>query len=90
VTGAQSVVASGGSFVQPLNVAVAANGDLYVVDPQTFNATDGKVIRVKPVTGAQSLVASGINLVDPIGIGLDSSGQLNMADQGATGGSARS
>src|SRR5439155_15861894 len=61
-SGAQSVAASGGYFLAPLGVSVAANSDIYVVDAL------GLVIRVEPRTGAQTLIASGGYLKRPQGI----------------------
>src|SRR5439155_23398018 len=61
ITGVQTVVASGGNLVSPSDVAVASNGDIFVVD----NAGPGKIVRVNPATGNQTVVSSG-----DIGVGL--------------------
>jgi DNA-binding beta-propeller fold protein YncE len=79
-------VSSGGSFVTPANLLVAANGDLFVADSDIAGGLGG-VIRVNPATGAQMVVASGGFFTDPIGIAFDSNGNLVLADgfSGGTG-----
>jgi hypothetical protein len=64
VTGAQSLITSGGQLVQPRGVA-RENNSLLVV------SGGDRVVRVHPVTGAQSLVASGGNLSALGGIAVD-------------------
>src|SRR5262245_18909298 len=49
-TGGQTLISFGGLFVEPLGLALAANGDLLVVDPLAFGGGGG-VIRVNPATG---------------------------------------
>jgi len=70
IGGGQTVVASGGYFRTPVGIAVAANGDLFVVDPGCCGGQGG-VIRVQPVEGAaqsiQTVVASGGHFVAPPG-----------------------
>ncbi|MBI2455849.1 MAG: PEP-CTERM sorting domain-containing protein [candidate division NC10 bacterium] len=68
-TGAQTTVSSGGSFFDPIGIAIAANGDLVVVDNFAFGGTGG-VIRVDPVTGAQTTVSSGGSFFNPSGIAI--------------------
>ena len=63
-TGAQTVVSSGGQFVDPYSVAVAPDGSLVVADPGTYGGT-GTIFRVDPTTGAQSVITTGGYLVDP-------------------------
>src|SRR5205085_11337372 len=80
-TGAQSVVAIGadqpGFFSVPFGVAVAPNGDIFVVDAQ-------KVVRVDPATGAQSLVSQGGLLAAPYGVAVAGDGTLLVTDAGST------
>jgi hypothetical protein len=70
-SGIQTVVASGlqpgNLFVDPTGIALAANGDILVADPNAFGGNGG-VIRVNPSSGAQSTVASGGVFLDPSGI----------------------
>jgi hypothetical protein len=67
VTGAQTVISSGGFFVSPRGVAIDRNGDILVADISAFGGSGG-VIRVNATTGAQSVVSSGGRFVDPEGI----------------------
>jgi sugar lactone lactonase YvrE len=89
VTGARTVLsrngnpAGGQSFSNPSDVAVAANGDIYVVDSVG-------VIRVDPVTGARTLVsrnnapAGGPSFDNPLFLTVDGDGDILVADVGAT------
>ncbi len=63
VTGAQTIVSSGGLLQSIHSVAVEANGDIVVADTGA-----AAVIRIDPVTGAQSIVSSGGTLGWPWGI----------------------
>jgi HYR domain/NHL repeat len=65
--------------VDPIGIAIAANGDLLVVDESAFGGSGG-VIRVDPVTGAQATVSSGNFFVDPAGIAIASNGDIIVAD----------
>ena len=53
-TGAESLVASGGNLVGPIDLAIDENGDLVVLD---YDA-DARIIRVDPATGAQTVVST--------------------------------
>src|SRR5207247_2000779 len=65
-TGAQTVVSSGGNFVTPVGIAIAANGDILVADLNALGGPGG-VIRVDPTTGAQTVVSSGGPFRNPPG-----------------------
>jgi hypothetical protein len=85
--------AGGPSFVEPIGIDLADNGDIYVADATAFGGSGG-VIKVDPVTGTRTLVsrngfpAGGTNFVDPTGIAVESSGDLLVADQSAVAGGA--
>lgn len=68
VTGAQTLVSSGGFLSFPIGIAVGSAGDLVVAE-----ATNDAIVRVDPVTGAQSLIASG---VDPMALAIGGSGDI--------------
>jgi glucose/arabinose dehydrogenase len=85
LTGAQTTVSSGGSFVDPFGIAIAANGDLLVADASAFGGPGG-IIRVDPGTGAQTTVSSGGSFVNPSGIAIAANGDLLVADSAAFGG----
>jgi len=76
-TGAQTVVSSGGIFADPTGVAIAANGDIVIVDRAR------RVVRVDPTTGTQTIVSSGGRFVDPFRIAIDANGDFLVADVGA-------
>ena len=54
-TGAQTIVSQGGTIVEPVRIALDANGNILVGDQGVWTA----VIRVDPVTGAQTMISSG-------------------------------
>ena len=83
-TGAQTVISSGGSFVEPYWVALATNGDLYISDVAAAGGNGG-IYRIDAATGVQTAVSTGGSFVDPSGIAFDSNGDLLVADQSAFG-----
>jgi hypothetical protein len=80
VTGAQSLVSSGGLLVNPFGVAVASNGDIVVAlaDPGA-----GSIIRVDPASGAQSVLSSGGDFNNLLGVAIDTNGDILVTDGGA-------
>jgi hypothetical protein len=85
-TGAQTPVASGGSFANPARVALEADGDILVADADAFAFGTGGVIRVDPATGAQTTVSSGGSFADPVAVALEADGDILVADPNAFGG----
>jgi sugar lactone lactonase YvrE len=89
-TGRQSLVASGGDFYDPVGIAVAPDGMLYVLDTAP-GANSGAVIKVNPVTGAQALIASNFTpdptrLFDlPFGIAVRPNGQIIVVNRSLSG-----
>ena len=61
VNGQIRTVSTGGNFVYPLDVAVAANGQLLVLNI----AFPSQIVRVNPQTGAQHVVSQGGYLKNP-------------------------
>jgi hypothetical protein len=84
-TGAQAQVTINGSLVDPMGVAVSADGMLIVADATAFG-NNGGVIRVNPSTGAQSTVSSGGLFKDPAGVAIAANGDIFIADFEALGG----
>jgi DNA-binding beta-propeller fold protein YncE len=86
LTGVQSLVSSGGEFYDPAGIAVAPDGQLYVVDNRAPD-DDGAVIRVDPRSGAQTLVTErsdqpGRDELDlPFGIAIESDGKLVVTNR---------
>lgn len=82
--------AGGPSLSDPWDIAVASNGDIYVLN--NLGAGGGEVIRVDPVTGARTLVsgntspAGGPSFVLPMGMTLDPNGDILVSDRDAFGG----
>jgi PKD domain-containing protein len=81
VTGAQSIVTSGGHLVDPAGLAVAPNGLIYVVENVGTSGTPG-VISVNPANGAQSVVTQGGQLCYPFGIAFEPRGSLVVTNYG--------
>ena len=73
-TNIHTIISSGGSFVDPMDITFSQDGSLYVAD---FSAA---VIKVDPDTGAQTVIASGAPLSKPAGITVDNDGTLLVAD----------
>ena len=83
VTGVQTVISSGGDFVNPVDVTIEANGKLLVSDIDAF--AEGAILRVDPATGVQTTVSSGGFFSTPNALTLDVSGEILVADSGADG-----
>lgn len=77
ITGAQTVITTG--TFHPTDIAIAPNGNLFVVDPGIFG-TPGKISRIDPATGVQTVVSSGGNLVEPFGLTVASNGTIYASD----------
>ncbi len=79
--------AGGPSFNGPMDLAVAANGDIYVA-----NTFGNNIIKVDPVTGARTLVsrnnnpAGGPSFVWPWGMTIAPDGDILISDSSAFGG----
>jgi DNA-binding beta-propeller fold protein YncE len=86
LTGRQSLVSSGGHFFDPAGIAVAPDGQIYVVDNRAPD-NDGAVIRVDPRTGVQTLVTErshepGRRELDlPFGIAIERDGRLVVSNR---------
>jgi Ca2+-binding RTX toxin-like protein len=83
-SGAQQVVASGGSLVDPTGIAVDIRGfpghdTLLVADPEALGGT-GALFRVDPENGNVQVISSGDRFVDPTGV----TGFLTVSDPSAT------
>ena len=77
VTTLVTSVSQAGYFGLLFDIAIAANGDLFVTDEM---GPLPRVYRVDPATGVQTIVASGGSLVRPQGIEIDAAGRLVIAD----------
>jgi sugar lactone lactonase YvrE len=86
LSGRQSLLSSGGEFFDPAGIAVAPDGQIYVVDNRAPD-NDGAVIRVDPRTGAQTVVTErssepGRDKLDlPFGIAVEGDGKLLVANR---------
>ena len=84
--------AGGPSFADPSGIALAPNGDVLVVDSNTFGG--GAVIRVDRFTGARTTLsanaapAGGPGFVEPSAIALAPAGDILIADPSAVPGGA--
>ena len=79
VSGAQSVLTSGGLLTRPEAVAANSAGEIFVVNRDRFGA-GSKIVKVSPLTGAQSLLSSNALLLDPNDVAIEASGRLLVAD----------
>jgi DNA-binding beta-propeller fold protein YncE len=86
LTGVQSLVSSGGEFYDPAGIAVAPDGQIYVVDNRAPD-NDGAVIKVDPRTGEQKLITvrsdlPGFDELDlPFGIAIESDGDMIVSNR---------
>lgn len=94
LTGAQTTVSSGGSFVDPAYVTLDGAGQILVSDLAAFGGSGG-IIRVNPGSGVQTTVSNnaistaaggGAFFGSPIGIALDTAGQILVSDLGIVSG----
>jgi hypothetical protein len=82
-TGSQSLVSQGGELVDPAGIAVAPDGNLFVVENVGVGpAQDPAVIRIDPASGTQTVLTRADNLCYPFGIALEPSGNLIVTDFG--------
>jgi streptogramin lyase len=79
VTGAQSILTSGGFLSRPEAVVANPAGDIFVVEADRFGV-GSKIVKVDASTGSQSVLASGGALLDPHDIVVRSDGMLLVAD----------
>jgi len=88
---ANGAPAGGPDFVQPVGVALDADGDILVADASALGGTGG-VIRVDPTSGARTAVsangapAGGPDFDDPFGVAREADGDILVADRFAFGG----
>ena len=88
---ANGAPAGGPDFVQPVGVALDADGDILVADASALGGTGG-VIRVDPTSGARTAVsangapAGGPDFAIPVGVALEADGDILVADVDAFGG----
>jgi hypothetical protein len=70
LSGAQSLVASGGNLAALGGIAVDdCTGDLFAAERGVTGATPA-LVRVHPVTGAQNVISTGNYFVEPLGVSL--------------------
>ncbi|MGW2746599.1 Vgb family protein [Streptomyces sp. NPDC001450] len=83
VSGARTVISSGGKLVSPVDVAIDHAGNILVVDANAFEDFSGGVIKVDPVSGAQTVMASGGSFDSPAAIAVEADGNLLITDNNA-------
>lgn len=96
-TGVRTTVSANGSppgepgFANPFGVAVEADGDILVADPDVFDG-GGAVFRVDPATGARTTVSAngippgGPTFNNPRGIAVEPDGDIIVIDSTGFGG----
>jgi sugar lactone lactonase YvrE len=70
--GAVSAIATGAPFKEPSGVAIASNGDLYVVDTVSTSPLASRILKVKS-SGSASVYLDGIAVGFPAGIAFNQS-----------------
>ncbi len=85
-TGVQTLVASDGEMVTPLDVAVTADRHLLVVDADAFGGMGGGLIRIDPSDGSQTAAALAGGFVDPGALSLEADGSAVVVDPSSGGG----
>ncbi len=80
-TGQQTVISTAGNFADPVGVAIAKDGQLFVVDDEAFGSP-GAVFRVDPTTGTQTVISAAGFFENPEGIAIDATGDLIVVDKG--------
>ena len=78
-TGVQTIVSSGGQFIDPYGVVEAPDGSLIVADQGLLGGT-GTLFRVDPVTGAQTVITTNGYLIDPFEVVIAPDGSFLVAD----------
>jgi len=81
VTGAQTLVSSGGNFFHPSGLAIEASGTLLVADQNALGG--GAVFRVEPGIGSRTTVSTGGFFGSPPGLAIEASGTILVADTNA-------
>jgi hypothetical protein len=83
ITGAQTLVASGGDIVQPTGLCMDSDGSIVVADyGGSFPGDNGSIYRINPLTGQQTMITSGGSLALPTSINFDHQGNLIVTQQG--------
>ncbi|KOG35243.1 MULTISPECIES: hypothetical protein [Streptomyces] len=83
VSGARTVISSGGSLRSPVDVVIDHHGNIVVVDANAFEGFAGGVIKVDPVSGRQTTVTSGGSFDTPAAIAVEADGTLLVTDNKA-------
>ena len=66
-SGAQAVVSSGGQLESPTGLAIGAEGELLVIDPDALGGP-GALFLVNPDTGDQQVLSNGGSFEEPTGV----------------------
>lgn len=82
ITGAQTLISSGGLLVQPDGVAIDRLGNIIVSDFGGLDGSFGSILKIDLATGNQTVVSTGGNLVYPTSVNIDPNGQLLVTQQG--------
>jgi streptogramin lyase len=88
VTGAGTVLTSGGSLVAPEGLAIASNGDFFLLNGSNAFGAPTAVVRLSVQTGAQSVVSSGGLLTEPTRLAVEANGNIVVTNGRFTSASA--
>ncbi len=81
-TGTQLVTISSNEKWRLKEMAIASNGDVYVINGTIASQDDMEIILVDPTTGTQSTVWSDSILENPTGMVIESGGDILVTDRG--------
>jgi sugar lactone lactonase YvrE len=81
-TGVQTMVSSGGLFINPLNLAITTRGSIFVTDSTGDATTSVGIVRVNPLTGSQTLVVPAGGSFFPLGITTDAADNVFVSFYG--------
>ncbi len=69
ITGTQTTISTGGSFVNPIGIALDVSENIVVGDADAFGGGGG-ILQVDPVTGLQTTISSGGSFLNPAGLAI--------------------
>ncbi len=78
VTGVQTVIASGGSLVNPHGIAIENSGTILVAERSSQS-----LLRIDLLTGTQTTLSSGGSFVNILDVELEANGNILVSDAGA-------
>ena len=83
-SGLQTRLSGDGNLLQPMGIAVAPSGDIYVIDNRDRGSSGGGVLlKIDRVSGAQTVVSSNGFFSAPSSVVIEATGQILVGDANA-------